>query len=59
MAIKQNTRMNQVLRAFVEDLMTRQSEFHEALEAEIAELGELSVKLQPAPEDEANAPTKH
>jgi len=44
----------------VEELMTRQSEFHDALETEIAELEELAVKLQPAPEEEAKAPpTQH
>jgi hypothetical protein len=35
-----------------EVLMTQQSQFHESLEAEIAALEELSVQLQPAPEDE-------
>lgn len=43
----------------VEELMTRQSEFHDALEAEIAELEDIAAKLQPAPEDEAKAPTQH
>jgi hypothetical protein len=33
-----------------EDLMTRQSEFHEALDGEIAELEELAASLQPPPE---------
>jgi hypothetical protein len=44
----------------VEELMTRQSEFHDALEAEIAELEDIAMKLQPAPEDEAKTPpTQH
>lgn len=45
----------------VEALMTRQSELHEALEAEISALEEMAVKLQPPPEEsEAAAPaTKH
>jgi hypothetical protein len=33
-----------------EDLMMRQSEFHEALDGEIAELEELAASLQPPPE---------
>lgn len=37
----------------IEDLMTRQGELHDALEAEIAELEALAVELQPAPEDGA------
>ena len=36
-----------------EDLMTRQAEFHEALDNEIAELDELAMSLQPAPEEQA------
>ena len=36
-----------------EDLMTRQAEFHEALDAEISDLEELAVTLQPAPEKQA------
>ena len=36
-----------------EDLMTRQAEFHEALDNEITELEELAVSLQPAPEETA------
>jgi hypothetical protein len=46
----------------VEDLMTRQGELHEAIEAEIATLEELSVELAPKEEEgeEASAsPTKH
>ena len=35
----------------VEELMTRQAELHEAIEAEIAELEELAARLQPAAED--------
>lgn len=35
----------------IEELMVRQGEFHEALETVIADLEELSVKLQPAPEE--------
>ncbi|KAB8198432.1 hypothetical protein [Marilutibacter maris] len=37
----------------IEDLMTRQGELHDALEAEIAELEALAVELQPAPEEGA------
>lgn len=37
----------------IEDLMTRQGELHDALEAEIAELEALAVELQPASEDDA------
>lgn len=36
-----------------EDLMTRQAEFHDALDTEISELEELAVSLQPVVEDEA------
>lgn len=35
----------------IEELMTRQGELHDALEAEITELEELAVQLQPAPEE--------
>jgi hypothetical protein len=35
----------------VEDLMTRQSELHDAVEAEIGALEELALRLQPPPED--------
>jgi len=35
----------------IEDLMTRQGEFHDALEAAITDLEELAVKLQPPPEE--------
>ena len=35
--------------AKIEDLMVRQGEFHEALEAVIADLEELGVQLQPPP----------
>ena len=38
-----------------EDLMTRQAEFHEALDIEIGELEELAVSLQPPPEEQAAA----
>ena len=38
-----------------EDLMTRQAEFHEALDNEITELEELAVSLQPAPEQDQAA----
>lgn len=41
----------------VEALMTRQSEFHDALEAEIGVLEELAVKLQPPPEEAQEAET--
>lgn len=33
----------------IEDLMTRQGEFHDALEAAIAEVEELAASLQPPP----------
>ena len=36
----------------IENLMTRQGEFHDALEAAIAELEELAVKLQPPPAEQ-------
>ena len=35
----------------IEGLMTRQGEFHDALEAAIADLEELAVQLQPPPEE--------
>lgn len=37
----------------IEDLMTRQAEFYDALERVIAELEEVAVKLTPAPEEGA------
>lgn len=37
--------------AKIENLMVRQGEFHEALEAVIADLEEVKVELQPAPEE--------
>lgn len=37
----------------IEHLMTRQGEFYDALEAEIAALEELAVQLKPAPEEDA------
>jgi predicted ATPase len=44
----------------VENLMTRQSEFHDALDEEIAALEELAVQLQPATDDDAAPPpTQH
>lgn len=39
----------------IEDLMVRAAELHEAIEAEIAELEELAVTLQPAAEDASSA----
>ena len=36
----------------IEDLMVRQGEFHEALEAVITDLEELKVELQPPPPEE-------
>lgn len=39
----------------IEDLMTREGELYDALEAEIATLEELAVQLQPAPEEEGGA----
>ena len=38
-----------------EDLMTRQAEFHEALDGEIGELEALAVELQPPPPEEQAA----
>ena len=35
----------------IEELMTRQGELHDALEAEISALEELVVQMQPAPEE--------
>lgn len=44
----------------IEDLMVRAGELHEAIEAEIAELEELAVKLQPVAEDAGGADaTRH
>jgi hypothetical protein len=45
----------------VEALMTRQTELHAALEAEIEALQELAVQLQPPPEESAEpaSPTRH
>jgi len=46
----------------IEDLMTRQGALHEAIEAEIAALEELSVELTPKEEEGEAAPapqTKH
>ena len=37
--------------AKIEDLMVRQGEFHDALEAAIADLEEVLVGLKPAPEE--------
>ena len=37
----------------IEELMTRQGELYDALEKEIAELEEVVVALQPAPEEAA------
>ena len=37
----------------IEDLMTRQAEFYDALERVIAELEDVVVKLTPAPEEGA------
>ena len=36
-----------------EDLMTRQAEFHEALDNEISLLEDVAAELQPAPEETA------
>ncbi|GAB2508718.1 hypothetical protein [Lysobacter humi (ex Lee et al. 2017)] len=44
----------------IEDLMVRAGELHEAIEAEIAELEELSLTLKPVADDAAPmAATKH
>lgn len=37
----------------IEDLMTRQGEFYDALEAAISDMEGLAVELQPPPEEEA------
>jgi hypothetical protein len=39
----------------IENLMTRQAELHDALEAEIGELEALALELQPPPEENAAA----
>ena len=39
----------------VEDLMTRQAEFHDALETVIADFEALAVELQPPPEEAAGS----
>lgn len=39
----------------IEELMTRQGELHDALEAEITALEELVVQLAPAPEEEGQS----
>lgn len=39
----------------IEDLMTREGQLYDALEAEIAELEDLAVQLQPPPEEAAGA----
>lgn len=39
----------------IEDLMTKQSQFYDGVEAAIAELEALAVELTPAPEDEAGS----
>ena len=41
----------------IEDLMTREGEIYDALEAEIGVLEELAVTLQPPPEEQEVAPT--
>ncbi|WP_119719325.1 hypothetical protein [Cognatilysobacter tabacisoli] len=43
----------------IEDLMVRAGELHEAIEAEITELEELAVKLQPAGDDGEGGGTMH
>jgi len=43
----------------IEDLMVRAGELHEAIEAEISEIEELSVKLQPVAEEGGTSATKH
>lgn len=40
----------------IEELMTRQGEFYETLEAEIAALEELATSLQPPPEEAGGGP---
>lgn len=39
----------------IEDLMTKQSQFYDAVEAAIADLEAKAVELTPAPEDEAGS----
>jgi septation ring formation regulator EzrA len=43
----------------IEDLMVRAGELHEAIEAEIAELEEVAVSLQPAADEGGTAGTLH
>ena len=43
----------------IEELMTRQAELHEAIEAEITALEELSVELAPKEDGADGAPTQH
>ena len=44
----------------VEELMTRQSELHDALDEEISALEDLAAKLQPPPEEQSDtSSTKH
>ena len=44
----------------IEELMTRQAELHEAIEAEISELEDLSMTLAPKDEEaEGDSPTQH
>jgi hypothetical protein len=43
----------------VENLMTRQSEFHDALDAEITALEEIAAQLQPSEDDNGTTPTQH
>lgn len=46
----------------IEELMTRQAELHEAIEAEITALEELSIELTPKADESEDAsvtPTKH
>ena len=43
----------------IENLMTRQSEFYDAVESAIGELEELEASLQPAPEEEGAGGSVH
>lgn len=43
----------------VEELMTRQTEFHDALEKEIAALEELTTQLAPQQDEDGESPTQH
>lgn len=43
----------------IEDLMTRQGELHDSLDAEIAELEKVVVELSPKDDEGEASPTRH